>query len=263
MRGLILGAGKMTSAILEGLSGIEDMSDWMIYSPSGHSAKALAAKVGALSINSLDQVKDLDFILLGCKPQQLKELKKIIGDRFASNLFLSLLAAISERDQLEILGARKLIRIMPNLPVKYRVGVSLVSSESVDDSVLRIFLDVFQKLGKALFVKEAELEELTILTGSGPALFYEFTKNLAESFESLNKETREDLARQVFLGSAISCQKNSDHLNQLIDAVTSKGGVTIATLESWRTQQLSKLLKTGISQGQKRAQELRDLLAQN
>lgn len=263
MRALILGAGKMTSAILQGLSGLEDMSEWMIYSPSGKSAQTLADNVGARFIMNLDEVKDVDFILLGCKPQQLKDLKVKIGERFSTDLFLSLLAAISEKDQLEILGAQKLIRVMPNLPVKDRVGVSLLCSQTVDDKMLRIFLEMFQKIGKAQLVKENELEELTILTGSGPALFYEFTKNLSESFQSLDKEAREDLARQVFLGSAISAQKNSENLNQLIDAVTSKGGVTIATLEAWRTQKLGELLKMGIKQGQKRAQELRDHLLQN
>lgn len=261
MKVLVLGAGKMIEAILVGLASSEDLSLWTIFSPSGKSAMELAQKVGAKSTTNLDSIQAPDVVIIGCKPQQLKELKITLNGRFKSATYVSILAAILEKDQREILGVSKLIRVMPNLPVRYQKGVSLISSQSAQLE-LRIFQMLFHKLGMSIIVEEKELEELTLLTGSGPAFFYEFTQNLAQSFESLSLEERENLASLVLLGAATQISQQSESLKAMTAAVTSKGGVTIAVLEKWRELKLGSLLAQGLMAGKDRALELRKLLSE-
>ncbi len=258
MRVLVLGAGKMVDAILTGLRKSENLSEWMIYSPSGSSASKLAGKVGARAVADLTGVKNPEWILVGCKPQQLKELKATLGDRFRESLFVSILAALTEADQLRILEAKDLIRVMPNLPVEHNDGVVLLSSAS-SKGRLSSFQTLFGKLGQALVVEEAELDELTLLTGSGPAFFYEFARELAASFTALSAEEREKLVRQVLKGSSRSLG-GKETLEEMVNGVTSKGGVTIAVLEEWRGKRMPELLAEGIEGGRRRARELRDLL---
>lgn len=256
MRVLVLGAGKMLDAVLTGLKKTENLSDWLIYSPSGESARKLAGKVGAGFISDLSLVKNPDWVLVGCKPQQLRDLKLSIADQFNDSLFVSILAALSEEDQLKTLGAKELIRLMPNLPVEFNKGVCLLSSVSASKR-LSSFESFFSKLGLCLVVKEDELEELTLLTGSGPALFYEFSRSLSQSFSSLGDEQREKLIRQVLKGAgmAVSCSKDS--LEDMTNAVTSKAGVTIAILEEWRKENFLQVIKSGIKAGLKRTQEIK------
>lgn len=255
MKVLVLGAGKMATAVLTGFKKTENLHEWMIYSPSGVSAQNLAAKVGARFVSDLNSVKNPDWILVGCKPQQLPDLKQLIGDKFKGSLFVSLLAAVSEEDQLKMLGEKNLIRVMPNLPVAFNEGVTLIASRSAE-SRLSSFNGLFAKLGLCLSLKEEELDELTLLTGSGPAFFYEFAKNLAESFTSLNDVEREKLVRQVMIGSSKSLGDSSS-LVEKTAAVTSKGGVTIAVLEKWRELDLKKLLLQGINRGKERSTEIK------
>lgn len=259
MRVLVLGAGKMTEAILTGFKKTENLSEWMIYSPSGISAQKLAGKVGARAATDLTQVKNPDWVLVGCKPQQLPALSEMLKGNFKESLFISILAAVSEEDQLKMLGAQELIRVMPNLPVEYNEGISLLASSSAKGR-LSSMQSLFSKLGTSLVVTEEELEELTLLTGSGPALFYEFAKSLAASFASLDEEAREKLVRQVLKGSARSVATSSESLTSMTDKVTSKGGVTIAVLNSWRQKGLGGLIKAGIEAGKDRAQEIRTTL---
>lgn len=259
MKVLVLGAGKMTTGLLHGLKNSHNLSEWMIYSPSGTSAQKLASDVGALYVSDLSLIKNPDWILVGCKPQQLKDLKLLIGDKFKDALFVSMLAAISEEDQKNILGCSDLIRIMPNLPVEHRDGIVLLSSDSAKGR-LSSFQSLFSKLGFALSVKEDEFEELTLLTGSGPAFFYEFAKNLKDSFSSLDPETREKLVRLVLKGAARNLTESSKSLEEHTNAVTSKGGVTIAVLERWREEKFSELISRGIESGKKRIGELRAIL---
>lgn len=259
MKVLVLGAGKMTEAILTGLKKSEDLSQWMIYSPSGTSAKVLAGKVGAKVVTDLSSVETPDWVLVGCKPQQLKELKTNLNNRFQKELFVSMLAAVSEEDQRQILGVNELIRIMPNLPVEFNSGVTLLSSTS-GSKRLSSFESLFKKLGTALVVSEEELEELTLLTGSGPAFFYEFSRNLAQGFQSRSIEEREKLARDVLLGAALAAKSSQKSLEEMTNAVTSKAGVTIAVLEKWRESKFVDFVRQGIHAGKKRSQEIRDSL---
>ena len=121
--------------------------------------------------------------------------------------------------------------------------------------------ELFSKLGLIKILPENELEELTLLTGSGPALFYEFAKTLAGSFSSLTDSEREEMVRAVLRGSAASVGNES--LTQMIGDVTSKGGVTIAVLDEWRKSGLGQVLKSGIDAGVKRTEELKAHLLQN
>lgn len=255
MKVLVLGAGKMVEAILEGLKNETDLSRFYIYSPSGVSAEALAKKVGATHVKTLDEVTP-DFVWVGCKPQQLKDLAATIAGKFSKATFVSMLAALSEADQLQVLGVSKLIRIMPNLSVKYKKGITLISSESARAELKQV-KSLFSLIGLARELSEAELEELTLLTGSGPALFYEFTKVLSASFTSLNEKEREELARMVLLGSALSTSQSGESLGTMIDSVTSKAGVTIAVLEEWRKLKMNELILNGVTAGKKRTDEIK------
>ncbi len=259
---LVLGAGKMVESILVGIKKTQSLSGWQIYSPSGKSALALATKVGARALSDLASAKNPEWVLVGCKPQQLKELKLTLNGLFKDSLYVSLLAAVTEADQRDILGVKKLIRIMPNLAVKINQGVSLLASTSAVNE-LESFNLIFSKLGVSKIVSEAELEELTILTGSAPALFYEFARKLADSFTSLDHHERELLIRQVLKGSGDLIYEDDKPLISHIEAVTSKGGVTIAVLEKWRDLEMGDLLKAGVRHGQQRTQEIKALLRQN
>lgn len=259
MKVLVLGAGKMVEAILTGLKKTENLSEWMIYSPSGTSASKLAGKVGCRAVADLNSVKNPDWVLVGCKPQQLKDLAVTLDGKFKDSLFLSILAAVTEEDQIKILGIKDLIRVMPNIPVENNDGICLMSSSTAKGR-LSSFQHVFNKLGTAMIVSESELDELTLLTGSGPAFVYEFAKNLAASFESLNETEREKLTRTMISGAAKAMNLSKGSLSEMTDAVTSKAGVTIAVLTEWRDNAFADFIKKGIAAGKKRTDEIKAML---
>lgn len=252
MRILVIGAGKMAESILAGLPA-NAVSQWGIHSKTGVSAKRLADQFGLKFVENIADFPRPDWILLGCKPQQIKEIS------IPDVPVMSLLAALPEKSQKEILKVTHLVRVMPNLPVRYNKGVTLISSDSKGH--LPFPKELFRKLGVVEYLQEKELEELTLLTGSGPALFYEFTKTLAASFTSLTQTERENLAKAVLIGAA--CSVDGVELQKLIDDVTSKGGVTIAVLEEWRKKGLANVLGDGVKNGLKRTEELKSHLLQN
>jgi pyrroline-5-carboxylate reductase len=252
---LVLGAGKMVGAFLEGISHSQDLSNWMIYSPTGISAKNLAVKFNMDFIQDLGKVPLPDLILVGCKPQQLANLKQLIGERFNECLFLSLLAAVSEKNQLNILKAKRLIRIMPNLSIAVNRGVILASSESAPKDLV-LLKDLLSAIGKTIIVSDSELDELTLLTGSGPALFFYLAQNLVNSFDSLDSDFREDILREVLIGAGALLDKNNKKFSQLITEVSSKGGVTGAILTEWNNSNFPLMVSKGIRAGLNRANSI-------
>jgi pyrroline-5-carboxylate reductase len=258
---LVLGAGKMVEAILSGLSGKVDLSSWGIFSPSGVRAKNLSEKYGLQWVEQLYSVSEDRFTwtMVGCKPQQLEDLSKLLTPSLRNLPCISMLAALEEELQIKTLGINQLVRIMPNLPVQFGSGVTLISSASLQESLAQV-KKLFSHLGHIEEVTESELEELTLLTGSGPALIYEFVKILSQSFYSLNPLQREKLARLMLSGAARTCNEKHENLEHLISAVTSKGGVTIAVLEKWREEQLSQIINSGIENGKLRSREITQAL---
>lgn len=252
MRVLVVGAGKMVDAILAGTAGA-GLSSWGIVSKTGESAKRLADQYGLKYVAKVEDFGKPDWILLGCKPQQIKDIT------IPDVPVMSLLAALPEKSQKESLKVSHLVRVMPNLPVRFNKGVTLLYSSS--KSHMPFPTELFRKLGVVKHMEEKEFEEITLLTGSGPALFYEFTKSLAASFTSLSETDREELAKAVLIGAAQSVE--GQDLQKLIDAVTSKGGVTIAVLEEWRKNGLASVLGQGVKNGLKRTEELKSHLLQN
>jgi pyrroline-5-carboxylate reductase len=255
MNVLVLGAGKMVEAILMGLKEEQDLSHWYIYSPSGVSASQLASRVGAQVALKLDRLEP-EWVFIGCKPQQLKDLSILLKNQFKNCLHISLLAALTENDQRSLLGVSRLIRVMPNLAVKIKKGVTLLSSHSAKEE-LKVIDRLFSNLGTTLVVEEVELDELTLLTGSGPAFFYEFATSVADSFVSLDAEKRELLVRKVLSGAQALADGDKNSLKEMIKAVTSKGGVTEAVLGEWRKDHLKDFITKGIKAGQERREELK------
>jgi pyrroline-5-carboxylate reductase len=259
MKVLVLGTGQMMEGILRGWMGIVDFKDWTLYSPSGVSSQRLASLIGAQWTDKPEDVKGVEWMILGCKPQQLSDVGSKFHKTFNQSTVLSLLAAVDEADQRRILGVERLVRVMPNLGVKFKKGISLISSSSAPSELPKI-QELFAHLGLSLIVKETELEELTLLTGSGPAFFYELALNLSKSFTSLDEDSREKLAKAVLSGAGITADQDPRPLRELTSSVTSKGGVTIAVLEKWRESGLMKVVKDGIERGKARTFEIKDLL---
>jgi len=248
----VLGAGKMTQAIFIGLSQKIDGRSFTFYTPSMTSAKDLASQTNGNFSKDIPDHIEADFLWLGLKPQGLESLRGL-GEQISSKtIVISMLAAIDEKTQMDILGVKKLIRVMPNLPVKYNQGVTLIASESAPEALEEV-CDLFNLVGEGHILSENDLEKLTLLTGSGPAFIYEFIKILSSHFDHANAEA---LVRSVLLGSAETVKNEDSSLQKLIDSVTSKGGVTIAVLNKWRENGLSDLVAAGIMSGKARSAEL-------
>ncbi len=205
-----LGAGKMATALAQGFvrAGLVAARQVIASDPSPAARAAFAKAVGAKTTDSNPAVAKFAAVLvLAVKPDQVAGVLTEIRDHFTDKHCLISIAAGVPLAKLEAgLGAgARLIRVMPNTPAL--VGASatafaLGKSARPEDGELAQKL--FSAVGLAFQVKEALLDAVTGLSGSGPAYAYLFIEGLSDGgvAAGLPREIATRLAAQTVLGSA-------------------------------------------------------------
>ena len=233
-----LGAGKMAAALARGFvrAGLVTARQIIASDPSEAARAAFAKEVGAKTTASNPEVANFaDVLVLAVKPDQVSTVLADVRDHFTAKHCLISIAAGMPLAKLEAgLGAgARLIRVMPNTPAL--VGASatafaLGKSARPEDGELAQKL--FSAIGLAFQVKEALLDAVTGLSGSGPAYVCLFIEGLSDGgvAAGLPREIATRLAAQTVMGSAKMVLETGLHPGVLKDMVTSPGGTTIEGL---------------------------------
>ncbi len=268
MKMLVLGCGNMSSAIIEGLAKDFDYTNTYFFTPSQTRAQTLAAKVGGKFVGRIKELPaDPEVVFIACKPQQFSELAKELVGKFTSNpTYISILAATPISLHESLLHTKKVLRVMPNMPVRFNKGISLLhSSADIPETEKLFWEEKFSIIGEAKWVQnEDEFNQLMLLTGSGPAFIYQWLKWMAEMNQGISKSEQEKLAISVMEGALAAIKSDdSKSLDTLISEVTSKGGVTAAVLEGWKNENVSTSLQRGWKKGLLRTAEIEKIILQS
>ena len=148
---------------------------------------------------------------------------------------ISIVAGLSLARLEEAAGAAaRIVRVMPNTPALIHQGAAafaMGSTATAADAAL--VSKIFSAVGRVVQVKEALLDAVTGLSGSGPAYVYLVIEALADGgvLMGLPRDLALQLAAQTVAGAAGMVLKTGLHPATLKDQVTSPGGTTIAGLE--------------------------------
>lgn len=228
-----IGVGNMGKAILEGLlrSGKVSSTDIFVRNSSDKSTKNIAEEIGAVFCGDLEEVaKKSDIVFLGVKPYLVATVLEKVADSLKNKIVISMAAAVEIKDLEKVLPETKIVRIMPNTPVKVGDGVIGVTFNSlVDDSEKLLVLDLLNNIGIAEEILEKDMAALTALSGSGPAYVYLFIEALADGavLNGLKRDVAYRLAANTVLGAAKMVLETKEHPGKLKDDVCSPSGSTI------------------------------------
>jgi pyrroline-5-carboxylate reductase len=233
-----LGAGKMATALAKGFvrAGIVTAGQVTASDPSAAARASFAKEVGAKTTASNPNVAKFAAVLvLAVKPDQVGGALADLRDHITAKHCLISIAAGVPLTKLEAgLGAgARVIRVMPNTPAL--VGASATAfalGKSASPADGELAQRLFSAVGLAFQVKEALLDAVTGLSGSGPAYGYLFIEALSDGgvAAGLPREIATRLAAQTLLGSAKMVLETGQHPGALKDMVASPGGTTIEGL---------------------------------
>ena len=175
-----VGCGTMGGAILDGWrSGGLNLGDVTVIRPSGTEVE------GTRTVASVEDAGPAPKLaLLAFKPQKLDEIAPELRRHLsAETVVVSMLAGVEANSvRQRFPGAKAIVRVMPNLPVAVRRGVTGLFSSDADQQTRDTLNNLFSALGFAMWMSdEAKLSALGSVAGAGPAYVARFIAALANA----------------------------------------------------------------------------------
>ncbi len=264
MKILVIGGGNMGLTYAQSFlrSKITVKEDMMILEKSPKKAEELSKKdIGTVYGEPDDCINKADIIILAVKPQDIDALFASIRPFVdPQQVYLSIMAGVKIETIANGLGAKKVIRAMPNLPAQIGMGMTAFTSS---DEVTRIELVMVQNLvnttGKTIYVEqEHAIDAATAISGSGPAYVFYFMDAMIKAARDMgfSNSEAELLVSQTFKGAVDLYNKNNFSCEEWIQKVASKGGTTEAALKSYINNKVHEDIKAGADAALARAVEL-------
>ncbi|MDP2736527.1 MAG: pyrroline-5-carboxylate reductase [bacterium] len=253
----ILGFGNMGQAIFKLLQNnrIDEQLNFYVCSIGLKKIK------NAACLNSLEELtKKSDIIFLCVKPQEFYNLKPLESN---NKIFISIMAGVRLKNINKIVNSRKVIRVMPNLPLQIGQGVIAwyAGTTKLTKNQFNLIKKLFSTFGYSFKIKtEDDLNKITAISGSGPAYVFLFMDALVQSAINLGfaQKQAQEIILHLLTGSLeyFKNVKNNYTPNQLINMVKSKKGTTEAALNKLNTTKFYEAWRLAIKQAYKRAKQL-------
>jgi pyrroline-5-carboxylate reductase len=218
--------------------------------------------------HNIEVVKHSKILILAVKPQIMKQVISEVSKYLdLSKLIISIAAGVP-LDAIESCAKKelKLIRVMPNICVSVREGVSAIAGgKHIHKEDLMIAKTIFDSVGKSLFVEENLLDAVTGLSGSGPAYIFLIIDALADAGVKvgLSRNDALILASQTVLGAAKMLIETGEHPGKLKDLVTSPGGTAITGLHTLEEGGLRTTLINAVEVATQRSKTLGEMMKNN
>lgn len=287
----VLGAGTMGMAIAEGAvkAGLFAQTDILLCNRSAEKRAQHAEAGFAVTAHVAPLYTDCEMLLLAVKPQNfaeiLPQLAAAASDQAASGstsstgsntarvssisdasvskkpLIISIAAGVSFARIEATLGAdTPIIRVMPNTPLLLGVGATqLVRNAAASEAQLQRVRTLFDAMGiTVVFDQETMLNEVIPYAGSAPAYLYAFADAMVQSAKAhgIAEADALTLFAQTMLGSAQMLLQRKQTPAELIQAVCSPGGTTLAGMKVLEDRDFYGLIAAMCDQCIARAYEL-------
>lgn len=251
-----IGVGKMASAIINTIK--ETDTSIIISGSSLERSIEIAKNLGVDYAKSHQELIDqVDLVVLGFKPQKFPS---VLNGLVFKQAIMSMAAGIT-LEKLQQLTDDKLplIRIMPNMNAIIRESTTAITfNEKVSEKWKGYCLQLTNQFGKTYEIDEKDFDTFTALAGSSPAFIYQFIEAMAKAGvnNGISKDKALEIVAQTVMASALNLQETNSNPNDLIDAICSPGGTTIAGLMDLEKNHFTHTISSAIDQTITKAKRL-------
>lgn len=249
----IIGGGNLGTAIAEGLinSGFSLPEHILITKRNTKTLQVLQEKGVLVSDNNEEAVAFADLVILAVKPFQvgdvLTKLKTLLDP--SRHVLISVVTGVTISDILQITeSALSIIRAMPNTAIAIQQSMTCLAAHQVSREQVRYVEDLFNQLGRVVWIDEKLMDAATVLGACGTAYAMRYIRaNIQGGIQiGFDAATASLIAAQTVKGAAELLLTKGAHPEQEIDKVTTPKGCTIAGLNEMEHQGFSSSLIKGI-----------------
>lgn len=254
----IIGCGQMGSSFAKRLGAHHEL---FLYDRTWEKAQKLGAESGGAALKTAsDLIKQVEIIIMAVKPQNLNEIAhEIKGSLTPDQLLVSMLAGVPNRQLKHHFGKVHLLRMMPNLAVKYEKGVIGLSEYEIMPKEMKKKIEhILSPFGAIYWLPEEKMDALTSLTGSGPAFAFAMIEAMVEAGITMGFSSSQSLQMilEMLKGSIKILEETGQHPAELKWQVCSPGGTTIAGLNQLEKQNVKYGIISTFIAAQDRAKEI-------
>jgi len=270
-----IGGGNMASALVGGTLARGTAPEAIhIVEPLAAQRDKLAARFPGVALHAASTaaaIGDAELVVFAVKPQQMREAATAVAPelRKAPDAgVLSIAAGIRIGDLSRWLGGHaRIVRAMPNTPALVGRGISGAYATAGVDAELRArCAAVLETGGPVIWVdREAMLDAVTGVSGSGPAYVFYFLEALEAAARELGFSAVDarSLAYATFEGAVALARASADEPATLRAQVTSKGGTTERAIALMESDAVKATIVAAVKAAAARARELGDELGHN
>lgn len=264
MKVAIIGCGNMGMAFANSFIqyNLVQKEDLLLVEKNQERGSQLQEQKSGIVVDTISsKISKSDLIILSVKPQDYPAVASELKDYIQSTqVVLSIMAGIPIAQIQSSLSHDLVIRAMPNTPALLGMGMTaFAAAEQVGLAEIRKVENLINSTGRAVFLEDEKLlDAVTGLSGSGPAYFFYLIKSMIDAGISMGFDPAMSslLVKQTMLGSYHLMQTSDKSLDELIQAVASKGGTTEAALRVFQEKLVGEGLQQGIFAARDRAVEL-------
>lgn len=258
-----IGAGAMAETIASGMiqQGVCTKRDIIMSNRSKEKLLRVKEKLGITAAESNHQVvAEAEYLVIAVKPQQFHTVvDKLEQKPGKDQTVISIMAGVPIKTIEQQLGKISIFRAMPNTPAKIGWGMTGVCAGSeVTEEQKQVVLNIFDSVGKTVFVDESYMDAIGAVSGCGPAYMYQILEAIADGavLTGLPRNMAYELAAQTMAGSAMMLLETGLHPGALKDQVTSPGGTTIRAIKTMEDKGVRSAMIEAVEQAYLRSKDL-------
>ena len=226
-------------------------------------------------LKSLKGIKfcNSDIVILAVKPNQIKsicnEINSLIIEKKDLPVVISIAAGVTttsikdyiiQENLSHLQNFLNIYRAMPNLCASNGDSITGLFGSSVSDitNSKNTVSEIFNSVGEILWVKkEADLNIVTAISGSGPAYIFYIMEVMINSARELglSEKDAKKLVAMTLIGSG-KMGLSIQNLKEQISKVSSKGGTTEAALKVFEKENLGLIFNQAIEAAHARSKEI-------
>lgn len=259
-----IGTGNMGGALAVALAKTVNPSSIYLANRTKEKAETLASQIGAHVSDNKKIAASCTYIILGVKPQMMKEtlaeLAPVLAKRTDAFVLVSMAAALTtDTIQDYANGTYPIIRIMPNTPVRVGEGVIMYCNTESARPYIHDFTKSFAAAGLVDAIDEQHIDAGSVITGCAPAYADMFMEGMAIGAEKIGlpKEKIVKYITQMLLGSAKLAQNSEDDFSTLRIKVCSPGGSTIEGVKKLQNLEFTTAIASAVSASYNRTLEMK------
>jgi len=261
-----VGGGNMAEALIKGIITAK------VYTPenifvSDIRSERLSFLAGKYHVQTVDEnaalAAKVDTLVLSVKPQNMTEAMAGIKDFIKPDmLIISIAAGVKTANIAAVLGARPIVRVMPNTPALIGEGASALFATDKAKPILKKAETIFASVGNIVHVDDEDLiDAVTAVSGSGPAYYFLLMEEMIKAAIELGlpEDVAKDLVLQTAKGAALlaaEADSRGETPARLRQKVTSPGGTTEAALKVLSKGKFAGLIAAATKKARDRSQQL-------